>query len=109
MPEKQISDHFSTTSIPRLSREVLKTLEIRSDFHGFLACSRVAFALLLCWFALARFGLVSWTSVPIFIAIGTLQHHLFIIQHEALHFYLFKNRAANEFFGGLAGLLVGFP
>jgi fatty acid desaturase len=43
-----------------------------------------------------------------FVVIAGLQHHLSIIQHEAVHFLLFRNRRWNEWVGSLAAYPIGF-
>ena len=46
--------------------------------------------------------------VMAFILIGIFQHHLLIIQHEALHFFLFNSRALNNLVGRFVSYLIGF-
>lgn len=51
-------------------------------------------------------------SIPVtalaFIVVGALQHHLSIIQHEAVHYLLFASRRWNEIVGSLCSWPIGF-
>lgn len=44
----------------------------------------------------------------VFVIIAGLQHHFFIIQHEAIHYLLFTNKKWNEWIGRLSGYLIFF-
>jgi fatty acid desaturase len=43
-----------------------------------------------------------------YLLIGTLQHHLLILHHEATHYMLFSNKWWNDFCGSLIGFMIGF-
>ena len=74
------------------------------------------------WFAIAQTLLIAgaafgiawthfevWVAVPAIVLIGTQQHALFVLAHDAAHYRLFESRKLNEFFGRLFGALGGIP
>ncbi|MFT5483447.1 MAG: fatty acid desaturase [Halieaceae bacterium] len=92
---------------PKIDREVLRELS-RKD-----AARSTFYLLLLAGVALGSFSLLvllpSLASfVIVFLVIGVLQHHLLIVQHEALHLFLFNDRRANEYIGAVVSYLIGF-
>jgi len=48
-----------------------------------------------------------WVVAPCVILIGTRQHALFILAHEAAHYRLFENRAWNDIAGRACAMLQG--
>ena len=48
-----------------------------------------------------------WTVVPCVILIGTRQHALFVLAHEAAHYRLFEGRGLNDLAGRLCATLQG--
>lgn len=48
-----------------------------------------------------------WVVVPCVILIGTRQHALFVLAHEAAHYRLFESRGLNEAIGRLCAALPG--
>jgi fatty acid desaturase len=50
-----------------------------------------------------------WAVVPAVLLIGTQQHAMFVLAHDAAHYRLFEARALNEFFGRLFGTLGVIP
>lgn len=50
-----------------------------------------------------------WVVLPAILLIGTQQHALFVLAHDAAHYRLFESRALNEFFGRLFGALGAIP
>ncbi len=82
-----------------------KTSDVNGATISFLLMLSFLFLLFLLFF-FYDFALVKG---GIFVLIAVLQHHLFIAQHESLHFLLFRTRRFNDIFGGFFGLMVGFP
>jgi fatty acid desaturase len=70
-------------------------------------CWFVLGALTGCYFSLFRFPKPILFAIC-FLFIGVLQHDLFIVLHEAVHFLLFRNRRANEWIGNILGGTIGF-
>ena len=98
-----------TQEVPRpiLDREDLTRLHARTDFWPIVYLTLLLVQLLA--FQLAYFLFPSFfTFLSCFVAMGALQHHLSIVQHEANHFLLFKNRTLNECVGALAAFSIGF-
>jgi fatty acid desaturase len=60
-------------------------------------------------FALAWAHFDAWVVIPAVLLIGTQQHALFVLAHDAAHYRLFESRRLNEFFGGLFGVLGAIP
>jgi fatty acid desaturase len=50
-----------------------------------------------------------WVVLPAILLIGTQQHALFVLAHDAAHYRLFESRPLNEFFGRLFGALGAIP
>jgi fatty acid desaturase len=48
-----------------------------------------------------------WVLVPCVLLIGTRQHALFVLAHEAAHYRLFEGRALNDLAGRLCAALAG--
>jgi len=48
-----------------------------------------------------------WAVIPCVFLIGTRQHALFVLAHEAAHYRLFEGRAPNDFAGRLCAGLAG--
>jgi fatty acid desaturase len=48
-----------------------------------------------------------WVVAPCVVLIGTRQHALFIIAHDAAHYLLFENRALNDLVGRAAATVQG--
>jgi fatty acid desaturase len=60
-------------------------------------------------FALAWTHFEFWAVVPAVLLIGTQQHAMFVLAHDAAHYRLFESRRANELFGRLFGMLGAIP
>lgn len=96
-----------SAAAPRLSRDELRALSARSDRRAAAAVGAVlggvAGVFALC---------AAVPSPPIwvlaFVLVAGLQHHLLIVQHEALHYLLFQRRGVNEAVGALASYLIFF-
>jgi fatty acid desaturase len=48
-----------------------------------------------------------WVVIPCVILIGTRQHALFVLAHDAAHYRLFQSRAVNDLVGRLCAALPG--
>ncbi len=59
--------------------------------------------------ALAWTHFDAWIVFPAVLLIGTQQHALFVLAHDAAHYRLFESRRLNEFAGGLFGALGAIP
>ena len=92
---------------PSLSAEQLKELYTRNDLRAVLQVSGTLGAIAATLFTFWVFPGVVTFSVA-FVVIGTLQHRLSIVQHEANHYNLFRNRRLNDLIGGIAANSVGF-
>ena len=64
----------------------------------------IAVALTIAW---THFAI--WVVVPAVLLIGTQQHALFVLAHDAAHYRLFESRRLNDFFGRLFGALGAIP
>ncbi len=113
MNNKAPNTHAATDSqLPAphapLTKETLQPFLVRRDAIAALYCMGVAAGMVLTFALLARYG-NPWTFALAFVVIGAFQHHLSIIQHEAVHYSLFRRRWLNEFVGRLLGAYpVGF-
>ena len=50
-----------------------------------------------------------WLVIPAVLLIGTQQHALFVLAHDATHYRLFESRRLNDLFGRLFGMLGAIP
>lgn len=50
-----------------------------------------------------------WVVLPVVLLVGTQQHALFVLAHDAAHYRLFESRRLNDFFGRLFGVLGAIP
>ncbi|HTT11125.1 MAG TPA: fatty acid desaturase family protein [Burkholderiaceae bacterium] len=60
-------------------------------------------------FAIAWTHFEPWIVIAAVALIGTQQHALFVLAHDAAHYRLFETRSINEFFGRLFGTLGAIP
>ena len=89
-----------------LPLELLNALTRLDDRRSWLAVMQtlaiagtsIATALYL-WYPLA--------VLPAIVVIGSQQHAMFVLAHEAAHYRLFGNRTLNEFVGRLLGSVAG--
>jgi len=90
-----------------LPRELIQQLTRRSAWRATAAVLE-DFAVLAAAIALA---LAYWPSplvlVPAVLVIGTRQHALFVITHDAAHYLLYERRWLNDFVGRLCAMLQG--
>ncbi len=90
-----------------LPKEVLVPFTRRSSWRATLSVLQ-DFALIFFFIGLA---LYYWPSplaiVPAVILIGTRQHALFVIAHDAAHYLLYENRKLNDFVGRAAATVQG--
>jgi fatty acid desaturase len=59
--------------------------------------------------ALAWAHFTWWVVIPAVLLVGTQQHALFVLAHDAAHYRLFEARWLNELFGRLFGTLGAIP
>jgi fatty acid desaturase len=57
--------------------------------------------------AVALYWWTPWVVIPCVILIGTRQHALFVLAHEAAHYRLFEERGLNDIAGRLCATLQG--
>lgn len=100
--------HFPPrVSRPHLSPEELSVFSKKSTLRPAFVVVSVLLGIVLC-FTIA----ILVPNIPVllfvFVIIAGLQHHLFIIQHEAIHYLLFTNKKWNEFVGRLSGYFIFF-
>jgi fatty acid desaturase len=90
-----------------LSREVVQRLTQRSAWRSALAILH-DFAVIA---AALAFALYYWPNPLVIllmvIVIGTRQHALFVIAHDAAHYLLFDNRQLNDFAGRACAMVQG--
>ncbi|TMH70044.1 MAG: fatty acid desaturase, partial [Betaproteobacteria bacterium] len=90
-----------------LPKELVRELTRRSAWRASAAVLE-DFAVLAAAIALA---LAYWPSplvlVPAVLVIGTRQHALFVITHDAAHYLLYERRWLNDFVGRLCAMLQG--
>jgi fatty acid desaturase len=92
---------------PKLSRPQLAELRLRGNCRPALYMVAVFTAIVATVMLAARWPHPA-LLVPCLLVIGALQHHLSIIQHEAVHYLLFTNRRLNDLAGGLAAYPIFF-
>jgi fatty acid desaturase len=90
-----------------LPKDVLERFTRRSSWRASLSVLQ-DFALI---FLFIGFSLYYWPNplaiVPAVILIGTRQHALFVIAHDAAHYLLYENRKLNDFVGRAAATVQG--
>ncbi len=84
--------------VQRLSR-ISAWRSVWSVLQEFLAIGALVAAALVWW--------TPWVVIPCVILIGTRQHALFVLAHEAAHYRLFEQRWLNDCAGRLCGTLQG--
>jgi fatty acid desaturase len=91
----------------KLPREVVERLTRRSPWRATLAVLH-DFAVLVLAIAV---GLYAWPNPLVLLVciviIGTRQHALFVIAHDAAHYLLYQNRALNDVVGRVCATLQG--
>jgi fatty acid desaturase len=90
-----------------LPRELVLELTQRSAWRATLAVAEDVAVLALAIFAAVHFWPNPWVVVPCVVLIGTRQHALFIIAHDAAHYLLYENRTLNDFVGRAAATVQG--
>ena len=81
-----------------ISPELVKNLSTRSDLWGAWLTFHVWVTIFLAWFLFVQFP-NPFTFIFAFLIIGTRQHGLSVLMHEAAHGILFKNRPINDWVG----------
>jgi len=97
----------SDFNLPKLNKEEIAHYSKVRNVRAIWTLSWVFVAIAAC------FTLVALVPHPVsyvlsFLAIGALQHHLNIIQHDAIHRHLVTNPKWNEFLGKLTSYPIGF-
>lgn len=90
----------------RLPAEVLRPLTRLSAARSTIAITQTVVSIVVI-VGLAVATWTPWTVVPAVLAIGTLQHALFILAHDAAHFRLYESRALNDAVGRVLGMASG--
>lgn len=91
-----------------LPAPVLARLTTLNNLH---AAYSVAQTLVLAGgaFALAWLHFDAWIVLPVLLLIGTQQHAMFVLAHDAAHYRLFESRVLNDAVGRLFGMLGAIP
>ena len=108
MKGEEFKDDFrKAASRPSLPRELVQELTRRSDWRATFA---VLHDVLILTAAIAA-GLYFWPNPLVVlisvIVIGTRQHALFVIAHDAAHYLLYENRLLNDVVGRTCAMLQG--
>ena len=92
---------------PKIDKALLDEFSIKHPLSSALYILGIFLGIVL-----TAWAVYALPSLPVFviafIVIGIFQHHLLIIQHEALHFFLFNSRALNNLVGYFVSYLIGF-
>ena len=108
MKGEEFKDDFrKAASRPSLPRELIQELTRRSTWRASFA---VLHDLLILAAAIAT-GLYFWPNPLVVLlsvlVIGTRQHALFVIAHDAAHYLLYENRLLNDVVGRTSAMLQG--
>lgn len=92
----------------KLTREELKSFMQRSDSKSF---RRLALWLLLVVVTSTLITLAwnSWLIWPAMFVQGVVLVHFFSLQHECVHYTVFRTRWLNDLFGQICGLIIILP
>jgi len=90
-----------------LPREIVQELTRRSAWRATAAVLEDVAVIFLLILAATAFWPDPWVLVPCVILIGTRQHALFIIAHDAAHYLLYENRTLNDAVGRAAAIVQG--
>jgi fatty acid desaturase len=100
---EEFKDDFRKALPAELVRELARRSAWRAAWPIILDFGAIALA--------AAVALVFWFNLPLTIAaiivIGTRQHALFVIAHDAAHYLLFQNRKANDLVGRACATVQG--
>jgi len=103
---EEFREDLRRTPARLLPAEALRTLTALDDWR-----SAAALLQTLLLTALALSAALLWWSVPVvlvaIVLIGTQQHAMFVLAHEAAHYRLFSNRLLNEIVGRALGSVSG--
>lgn len=89
-----------------LPAAVLADLTCLSPLRSALAVMQTL-GLLALLVGVAWHAFTPWVVVPAVLLIGTQQHALFVLAHDAAHYRLFESRGLNDLLGRLVGTLGG--
>lgn len=90
-----------------ISPETLRSLAQKSNLRAGLEILKITLSIVAVFALYLHFPNI-FVFFLCFVLIAALQHHLHMVQHEAIHYLLFSNKRLNEFFGNLCGCAVGF-
>ena len=107
MTQETLERTSTTLEIPRLSLQDLHRLSIKNDIKPLLLIFSTFIAIIFA-FALYTLSPSKLTFIISFILIGGLQHQLFNIQHEAIHYSLFTNKTLNNVIGSIVAFSIFF-
>lgn len=108
MPDAIIIPLTQALAEGKLTREDLKTLMQRSDSKSL---QRLALWLLMLGVstALITFAWNSWLIWPAMFVQGVILVHFFSLQHECVHYTVFRTRRLNDIVGQVCGLIIILP
>jgi fatty acid desaturase len=90
-----------------LPKELVLELTRRSAWRATLAVLEDVVVIAVLVFTALHFWPDPWVVAPCVVLIGTRQHALFIIAHDAAHYLLFEDRALNDLVGRAAATVQG--
>jgi fatty acid desaturase len=100
-------DQFKDDFRKALPKEVVQQLTRRSAWRATLPIAADFAVIALA----AGAALATWFSLPVtllaVVVIGTRQHALFVIAHDAAHYLLYDDRRVNDFVGRLCATVQG--
>ncbi|MDP5307531.1 fatty acid desaturase family protein [Paracoccus spongiarum] len=108
MPEAAVTPLTQALSEGRLTRAELRALMARSDRPAAIHLA-LWFLLLAATSTLVWLALGSWWLVPAMFLHGVVLVHHFSLQHECVHYTVFRTRWLNDLAGNLCGLVIGLP
>lgn len=108
MPEAAVTPLTQALSEGRLTRAELRALMARSDRPAAIHLA-LWFLLLAATSTLVWLALGSWWLVPAMFVHGVVLVHHFSLQHECVHYTVFRTRWLNDLAGNLCGLVIGLP
>ena len=107
MKGEEFKDDFRKAALSDLPRELVQELTRRSAWRASMA---VVHDLAILAVAIS-IGLYYWPNPLVLIicmlVIGTRQHALFVIAHDAAHYLLYENRRLNDGVGRACAMLQG--
>jgi len=90
-----------------LPKELLQRLTRRSAWRATLAIFEDLAVIAVAVAAALAYWPQPWVLLPAIFLIGTRQHALFVIAHDAAHYLLYENRKLNDFAGRVCATVQG--